>query len=186
MAATDNWCRCHFISSKWRLFESLQLGWYGGYAGLQVECKVPRPAPAAFPGVAAVAVAPIVEAWRLRVFRLGWHDLRVTLLRYGEEPGRNPGAGVLPKYMELARRSAATGNSEILEMKCFNCSTNEIVQYKLCFHRRLEQVQVYLPACSCLTPAPNKWQQGDSGYKPNKFLLRKPDFVLHRYLNVES
>ena len=27
-----------------------------------------------------------------------------------------------------------------------------------------EQVQVYLPACSCGTPAPKKWQQGDSDY----------------------
>jgi hypothetical protein len=53
----------------------------------------------------------------------------------------------------------------------WSASTVEIVQYKLCFHCRLGQLQVYLPACSCLTPAPNKWQQGDSGYKPNTRLV---------------
>ncbi len=39
-----------------------------------------------------------------------------------------------------------------------------------CVHSRLEhtrQVQLYLLACSCLTFAPNYWQQGDGRHKIN-------------------
>ena len=51
-----------------------------------------------------------------------------------------------------------------LEIKMWISKPIQGVYFQRTFHRRLKQVQVYLPACSCLTPAPKKWQQGDSGY----------------------